>query len=427
MHNQSFKLVSRGLLLFGALTLACSDSNSQGGGAGGSQPSSGGSASGGSSGNGGSGGAVPSGGSSAAGGSKATGGAVGSGGAVSSGGKPGSGGAVGSGGVAPGSGGDSSPGGAPGSGGRFVRDGGPGGETGGGGTGGGSTQVDAGTPGGGRSAGCGKEPTIPKSSFNNATSISITAANMQRRYIINVPTNYDNTKAYRLVVTLHARDGNDKQMHDWKYYGLLSQAKDDSIFVAPNGQLNGKPCAGTGIGESSCGWPNSNGSDLALVDAVVAQTLENFCIDTNRIVATGWSYGGSMSYATACERPLGGTKANWGVRAIAIYAAAQLSGNCSPSMPVAYYHSHGTRDSVLNYDSMGLPLAQNFAKANGCTWATPPKVTSGNHVCTNLSGCKTGYPLEFCSFNGDHTPFPDSGQSQGSWGPPEAWKFLTQF
>ncbi len=462
MHNQSFKLVSRGLLLFGALTLACSDSNSQGGGAGGSQSPSGGSSTGGAS---SSGGAVSSGGASAAGGSTATGGAVGSGGAASSGGKPGSGGAassggkpgsggaVGSGGAAPsggspGSGGSTSSGGAPGSGGRSVRDGGPGGETGGGGTGGGgtggggtggggtggggtgggSTEDDGGTPGDGRSAGCGKEPTIPKSSFNNATSISITAANMQRRYIINVPTNYDNTKAYRLVVTLHARDGNDKQMHDWKYYGLLDQAKDDSIFVAPNGQLNGKPCAGTDPrGESMCGWPNSNGSDLALVDAVVAQMQENFCIDTNRIVATGWSYGGSMSYAVACERPLGGTKANWGVRAIAIYAAAQLSGNCSPSMPVAYYHSHGTRDGVLNYDSMGLPLAQNFAKANGCTWATPPKVTSGNHVCTNLSGCKTGYPLEFCSFNGDHTPFPDSGQSQGSWGPPEAWKFLTQF
>jgi hypothetical protein len=76
---------------------------------------------------------------------------------------------------------------------------------------------------------------------------------------------------------------------------------------------------------------------------------------------------------------------------------------------------------------MGLPLAQNFAKANGCTWATPTKVTSGAHVCTSLSGCNAGYPLEFCSFNGDHTPYPDTGQSQGSWGPPEAWKFLNQF
>jgi poly(3-hydroxybutyrate) depolymerase len=135
-----------------------------------------------------------------------------------------------------------------------------------------------------------------------------------------------------------------------------------------------------------------------------------------------------MSYDVACERPLSKIgSAGWGVRAIAIYSAAQLSGNCTPSSPVAYYHSHGTGDSVLNYDSMGMPLAQNFAKANGCTWATPKKVTSGDHECTNLAGCKADYPLEFCSFKGDHTPFPDNGQSSGSWGPQEAWKFLNQF
>jgi hypothetical protein len=37
------------------------------------------------------------------------------------------------------------------------------------------------------------------------------------------------------------------------------------------------------------------------------------------------------------------------------------------------------------------------------------KVTSGTHVCTKMAGCKSGYPVEFCSFNGDHTPWPDSG------------------
>jgi hypothetical protein len=42
-------------------------------------------------------------------------------------------------------------------------------------------------------------------------------------------------------------------------------------------------------------------------------------------------------------------------------------------------------------------------------------------------GCKTGYPLEFCSFNGDHTAYPDSGQESNSWGPAEVWMFLSQF
>jgi poly(3-hydroxybutyrate) depolymerase len=164
---------------------------------------------------------------------------------------------------------------------------------------------------------------------------------------------------------------------------------------------------------------------MELMDAVVKQVTDNFCIDMEHIYASGWSYGASMSYEVGCERPLGGTKASWGVRAIAIYAVRQMSGSCKPSLPVGYYLSHGTNDSVLPYDT-GVSNTQAYAKANGCTWATPPKA-SGSHICTNLSGCKEGYPLEFCSFVGDHTAYPDSGSPNNSWGPAEAWKFLSQF
>jgi len=275
----------------------------------------------------------------------------------------------------------------------------------------------------GMSAGCGKAPTIAANTYNNGKPISITAASMERRYILSVPTNYVNSKPYKLIIAWHQRDGNDIQMYNNKYYHLQPLSMDSTIFVAPNGQLNGKPCAGTGNGEGSCGWPNTNDSDMALGDAVVKQVEENFCIDTNRIFATGWSYGGSMSYANACERPLGA--ANGYIRAIAVYSGSQLSGNCKPSMPVAYYASHGTHDSVLNY-SNGLTLAQNFATANGCTWATPTAVMSGNHVCTDLMGCKSGYPEEFCSFNGDHTPDPSDGGGM-SWEYANVWKFFSQF
>jgi poly(3-hydroxybutyrate) depolymerase len=345
------------------------------------------------------------------------GGSVGTGGLTASGGKIGTGGAVGTGG--------SGDGGTKSAGGSSTPASGTGGSGAGGSTGSG---IDGGTATTGRSAGCGKPPTaITSSQYNNGTTIPITAASLQRRYILNVPTNYDNSKPYTLVVTIHARDGNDVMMYNWQYYGLLPESKDTAIFAAPNGQKNGAPCSGTAVGDSNCGWPNTNGQDMALMDAVVKQVEDNFCVDTNHIYATGWSYGASMSYEVGCERPLGGTgTATWGVRAIAIYSGAQMSGSCKPTTPVGFYASHGTHDSVLNYNG-GVSLAQNFATANGCTWATPTSVTSGAHVCTNEAGCKAGYPLEFCSFNGDHTPFPDTGQSAGSWGPAEVWKFFSQF
>ena len=306
-----------------------------------------------------------------------------------------------------------------------------GGAGGNGGAGGGSGGGGSTTPG--MSAGCGKAPTIASNMYNNGKNIPMTVGSMQRRYILSVPTNYNNTKAYKLVIAYHQRDGNDNQMYANKYYHLQPLSNDTTIFVAPNGQQNNSPCSGTGNGESGCGWPNPNDSDMNFADAVVKAVEESFCIDTNRIFATGWSFGGSMSYATACERPLGAT--NGYIRAIAVYSGSQLSGQCTPSKPVGYYASHGTADDVLCYDGNssgcqvgnGMLLAQNFAKANGCTWATPQKVTSGNHACTTLMGCMSGYPEEFCSFNGPHTPDPKDPGQGNSWEYQKAWDFLNQF
>jgi poly(3-hydroxybutyrate) depolymerase len=306
--------------------------------------------------------------------------------------------------------------------------------------------MDGGTTPAGMSAGCNTTPTIASSAYNKGKPIAITVNGSQRRYILNVPTNYDNTHAYKLVLAIHELNGNDVEMYNENYYDLLPLSNNSAIFAAPNGVYYAgsnanSPCTGTGSGDGNCGWPAGD-NNMALMDAVVAQLEQNFCIDTNHIFATGWSYGASMSYEVACERPLSGvpTTASWGVRAVAVYSAAQMSGSCQPSTthPVAYYASHGTCDHTLTYDGTsacstqtgvqgGVGLAKNWTTADGCTWQLPTKVTSGAHVCTKMAGCNAEYPVEFCSFNGDHTPFPDSGNESSSWGPQEVWTFLSQF
>jgi poly(3-hydroxybutyrate) depolymerase len=337
----------------------------------------------------------------------------------------GSGGASNSGSNAGGTAGESSSGGASGAdmGGAGGASAGSSGSAGVGGSGGG-----AGGASSGKSAGCGKAPTIASNMYNNGQPIAITAAGIERRYILSVPTNYDNMKPYKLVIAFHQRDGNDRQMYANDYYHLLDLSDDNAIFVAPNGQKNGAPCTTMNNGDSGCGWPNPGGEDIALSDAVVAQVKENFCIDDNRIFATGWSYGGSMSYKTACERGLGGTKGGVAgyIRGIAVYSGAELSGNCTPSTPVAYYGSHGDNDGVLDYD-LGAQLAENFATENGCTWMTPAKVTSGNHMCTDIMGCPAQYPVKFCSFDGDHTPDPRDPNQQSSWQYQLVWDWFDQF
>jgi poly(3-hydroxybutyrate) depolymerase len=294
---------------------------------------------------------------------------------------------------------------------------------GGNGTGGAETAGSGGASA--MSSGCGKAPTIASSNYNNGHHIAITAANKAREYILNVPTNYANTHPYKLVIAYHELNGNDDEMYRNKYYHLLPLSDNSTIFVAPNGQIKGGNCPAA----SGCGWPNTSDSDMLLADAVVAQIEQNFCVDTNRIFATGWSYGASMSEQTACERPLSGATNGWGVRAIAVYSVAYLSNtdNCkaSSSKPVAYYASHGTNDGVLLY-SGGVSMVQTWAAADGCTAMTPTQAT-GNHVCSNYLGCSAGYPVEFCSFVGPHTPDPTDPGSGTSWEYQNVWTFLSQF
>ena len=429
-----------------ALVLAgCGSSGSDESGSGGQSASGGASATGGKT---GSGGSTSSGGTTGSGGVTSSGGVTGTGGSVKgSGGASASGGTTGAGGRPTGTGGDHATGGTTSAsggaaGGRMGQAGAPGsgggaGHAASGGSAGSTTTGSGGAAGGtsgggggsgttpGMSAGCGTTPTIASSMYNNGSHITFMSGTQQRRYILNVPTNYDKTHPYKLIITYHELNGNDNEMYNQKYYNLLPQSNNTAIFIAPNGtQSSGSPCTGTGSGDSGCGWPNQGNADLTFVDALVKEIESNFCVDTTRIFADGWSYGGSMSYKTACERPMGA--ANGYIRGVAVYSGSQLSGTCTPTKPVAYYASHGTHDSVLNY-SNGVGLAQNFAKANGCTWATPTSVTSGAHVCTNEMGCMAGYPLEFCSFNGDHTPFPDNGQESSSWNAANVWTFFNQF
>jgi poly(3-hydroxybutyrate) depolymerase len=342
------------------------------------------------------------------------------GGAPATGGSPpvATGGTVGTGGVSPaggsGSGGVPGVGGLAGTGGQAS--GGSGGGTGGGsggvpGVGGNGTGGGSGGGGSGdtTSAGCGTERTLTN---GNKT---IQSGGQQRSYILRVPDDYDNTKPYRLIMAYHWLNGNSSQVAnggeggstDDPYYGLWDLAENSTIFVAPAGL--------------DAGWANTGGRDLDLTDAILAEIQDDLCIDTSRIFATGFSYGGGMSYALACARADV-------FRGVAIYAGAQLSGCEGGTTPIAYFHAHGVNDDVLNI-SQGRGLRDKFVGLNGCTSQNPPEpgVNSGTHICTSYEGCDDGYPLRWCAHGGGHNPTEkDSGQNK-SWVPGEAWDFISQF
>jgi poly(3-hydroxybutyrate) depolymerase len=395
-----------------------------------------------------------SGGSSARGGSGAgTGGTAGTGAVAGSGGT----------GATSGTGGTAGTAGISGSGGGAPAHGGAGGTASGGATGsagatgGGSGGGAAGSAGGGGagdsgaarpSKGCSVKDGVKTlttggssvmSALPTSTRLKITSGGMNREYIIDIPANYDPTHPYRLIFSWHqaygsdtgnanglhpANDGPNFDAKNYAYFGLhreMAAANDTAIFIAPGGIGN---------------LPWDYNRDVVLFDDLLALVDANLCIDDSRVFTTGFSFGAMMSYALTLGRP---TKLRGAVAmAAANYNFTQPT---NAHVAIAYMGTTGMSDGTCPWgnDTMGgKACVLQHAKDNGCTIPSGnniPTTTAGSkkYLCYDFQGCKPGYPVKVCTFDGPHTPSSvDDGSSTGDDGlkafiPPLAWKFIAQF
>jgi polyhydroxybutyrate depolymerase len=244
------------------------------------------------------------------------------------------------------------------------------------------------------SAGCGKAQ-FPPSARN-----TIMVGDLNREYIVKLPTNYDPNKPYKLVFTWHFLGGSAQGIaggFGGGFYGLESMAAGTAIFVSPEG--------------IDAAWPNTGGRDVNFARAMVEWMRANYCIDNARIFSTGFSYGAIMSNTVGCQ--MGDV-----FRAIAPMAGsgplAFGGGGCKG--PVAAWIFHGTADNVVQFTG-GQRSRDHWVMTNGCTMMTTPGTPS---QCVEYQGCKAGYPVVWCEN-------PGAGHTQPSYGGSAIWKFFSQF
>jgi predicted esterase len=275
-----------------------------------------------------------------------------------------------------------------------------------------------------------------------STALKITSGGMSREYIVDIPADYDPTHPYRLIFSWHqaygsatgnanglhpAGDGPNFDAKNYAYFGLhreATAAKEPVIFVAPGGIGN---------------LPWDFNRDSALFDDLLALVDANLCIDDNRVFTTGFSYGAMMSYALSITRQ---TKLRAAVTMAAANYALPGEPTDSNAAPIAYMGVTGMSDGTcpwVNSDSTkqgGKYCVLAHAQDNGCTvpgTIQTAMVGSKKYICYDFEGCKAGYPVKVCTFDGAHTPSSvDDGSSTGDDGlkafvPPLAWKFIAQF
>lgn len=171
---------------------------------------------------------------------------------------------------------------------------------------------------------------------------SVQSGNTTRSYTVHLPSEYRERDQYPAIVGFHGSSSIGLFLElDTK----LDEARftRDKIMVYPNG-----------VGGA---WGGANYSkttvaqDLQFVWDLLADLRRNFCIDSARIFATGFSLGGGFVDTIACNATVGGEFAAFAPASGAFYTNNDGNyGDCKPArVPVPMLEFHGGADTDVKY------------------------------------------------------------------------------
>ncbi|KAH8895428.1 hypothetical protein GQ53DRAFT_855905 [Thozetella sp. PMI_491] len=198
------------------------------------------------------------------------------------------------------------------------------------------------------SAGCGNTHNIGYNT-NHGAGFSLGS----RTYTVLVPTGYDPSKAYPLIVDFHGHNGTSDGQHNTSQYDLFDTTG-QFLVVYPQGVKypNAK-------GELEPAWEGPSYADPTVDDKAftvdLVQHMEaSYCIDSTRIYASGKSNGGGFVGTLACS-PQGSIFAAFAMNSAALYTDNLGAGaggrTCTPSRAsIPIIEVHGSADSKISYD-----------------------------------------------------------------------------
>lgn len=176
-----------------------------------------------------------------------------------------------------------------------------------------------------------------------AQSYSFTYQNMVRDYILHLPTGYNSSNQYPLVLNLH---GYGSYAAEQQAYSQMNAVADTAKFIVvyPNGVSNAW----------NVGWwtsYNEGIDDAGFLSALIDTVSKKYTVDAQRVYSCGMSNGGFMSYRLACEL-------NKKVAAIASVTGSMSDSTlyyCTSPRPVPVLEIHGTADNTVPFNgSQGM-------------------------------------------------------------------------
>jgi len=204
-------------------------------------------------------------------------------------------------------------------------------------------------------------------------------------FFVKVPANYDPTVAHPLLV-LYAPGGQSAAQTD-RYYKISAEATGRGFIVAV--ARDRRPAIET----------------LEDFGSIPDQLASEFCINKQRVYATGHSNGGLVSNAVAFLPKLHNKFTAIAPSAGGIRKQDIEKYKCPNPMSVMVLHNTG--DSLFPIPAHGRGVAEYWAKCNGCDPTSVPTKIKG---CVAYPACKSDVTTLYCEGPGGHSRWPDKNK-----------------
>jgi len=211
----------------------------------------------------------------------------------------------------------------------------------------------------------------------------VTAAGVDRSYVLFRPHSLGSSKPAPLVIALHGYGQSTTGLDAMTNFGDLAK-KIGFILVYPQGIDNS-------WNAGSCCGQNSN-NDVAFIKALIDKLVSTEHVDPKRVFATGMSNGGFMAQRLGCEL-------SDHITAVASVSGSLVTESCNPSRAISILEMHGIEDVYVPYQggmSPGLgsfpptmSVMKRWVSIDGC--ATAPAVSqSGKTTTYTWTQCRDG-------------------------------------
>jgi polyhydroxybutyrate depolymerase len=213
-----------------------------------------------------------------------------------------------------------------------------------------------------------------------------------------------------LVVNMHGSQST--ALEQVGLTGMDATADADSfIVVYPQGDIP----SGAGFEWNVPGQPLFGGAavpadapdDVSFIEQLVLILGQKYCLDRNRVFATGFSGGARMASQLGCD-------ASNVFAAVAPVSGLRYPGTCPSSRPVPFVAFHGTADPVDPYLGNGqaywtysVPVAASrWANHNGCATSPLRSQPDEGVVLTGYANCAGASAVDLYTITGEGHEWP---------------------